>query len=62
MAEYKVYKYGMRLRGFAPMCQPMSGLISAQDGDREYYSYLYYERRLTDEETKEYELDYLGEC
>lgn len=58
----KSYKYGMRNRGFAPMCQPMSGLISAQDGDREYYSYLYYERRLTDEETKEYELDYLGEC
>jgi len=62
MAEYKVYKYGMRLRGFAPMCQPMSGLISAQDGDREYYSYLYYERKLTDKEIKEYELDYLGEC
>ena len=58
----KTYKYGMRNRGFAPMCQPMFGLISAQDGDREYYSYLYYERRLTDEETKEYELDYLGEC
>lgn len=58
----KTYKYGMRNRGFAPMCQPMSGLISAQDGDREYYSYLYYERRLTDKETKEYELDYLGEC
>ena len=62
MAEYKVYKYGMRLRGFAPMGQPMSGLISAQDGDREYYSYLYYERKLTDKEIKEYELDYLGEC
>ena len=56
-----MYKYGMRLRGFSPMCQPMAGLISAEDGDRNYYSYLYYERKLTDKEAEGYDLDYLGE-
>ena len=57
----KLYKYGMRLRGFSPMCQPMAGLVSAEEGDRNYYSYLYYERKLTDKEAEGYDLDYLGE-
>lgn len=62
MAEYKVYKYGMRLRGFAPMCQPMNGLVSADaNGDSRYHSYLYYERRLNDDEVRNYELDFIGE-
>ena len=51
----KLYKYGMRLRGFSPMCQPMAGLVSAEDGDRKYYNYLYYERKLTDKEVEDYE-------
>ena len=55
-----MYKYGMRYRGFAPMCQPMDGLISACDGDGDYYNYLYYDRRLSDKEEKDFELDYLG--
>ena len=62
MAEYKVYKYGMRLRGFAPMCQPMNGLVSADaNGDSRYHSYLYYERKLDDDEVRNYELDFIGE-
>lgn len=61
MAEYKVYKYGMRLRGFSIGCQPMNGLLTAEDGDGEYYSYLYYERKLTDKELEDYELDFIGE-
>lgn len=61
MKKYKKYKYGMRLRGFSIGCQPMNGLLTAEDGDREYYSYLYYERKLTDKELKDYELDFIGE-
>ena len=61
MRKYKLYKYGMRLRGFAPMCQPMGGLCIARDGNNKYYNYLYYERKLTDKEIEDYELDYLGE-
>lgn len=57
----KLYKYGMRLRGFAPMCQPMPGLAVAEDGDNKYYNYLYYERKLTNKEVEDYELDFIGE-
>ena len=57
----KKYKYGMRLRGFSIGCQPMNGLLAAEDGDRKYYSYLYYERKLTDKEVEDYELDFIGE-
>lgn len=55
----ELYKYGMRLRGFAPMCQPMSGLYAWEDGDKEYYTYLYYSRELTDKEIRDYELDFI---
>lgn len=57
-----MYKYGMRLRGFSPMCQPMNGLLDAED-DKEgrYYSILLYDRKLTDKEIKDYELDYIGQ-
>lgn len=61
MSKNKLYKYGMRLRGFSPMCQPMTGLVSAEEGDRNYYSYLYYERKLTDREVRDYELDLIEE-
>ena len=57
----KKYKYGMRLRGFSIGCQPMNGLLTAEDGDKKYYSYLYYERKLTDKELEDYELDFIGE-
>lgn len=57
----KVYKYGMRLRGFSIGCQPMYGLYAREDGDKEYYDYLYYSRKLTDKELEDYELDFIGE-
>lgn len=57
----KKYKYGMRLRGFSIGCQPMNGLLMTEDSDREYYSYLYYERKLTYKELEDYELDFIGE-
>lgn len=57
-----MYKYGMRLRGFSVDCQPMEGLhIVANDPDHKYWTILIYDRKLTDTEVKQYELDYLGE-
>ena len=65
MAEYK---YGMRLRGFAPGCQPMDGFIRAEKGrcigdsrTRYYHNILFYDRKLTEDEIRGYELDDLNE-
>lgn len=56
-----MYKYGMRLRGFAPFCQPMNGFVKAEeDINGKYHNILFYDRMLSDTELKEYELDYLG--
>ncbi len=53
-----MYKYGMRLRGFAPGCQPREGLEMAYEPkDRRYYSILVYSRKLTEKEISDYELD-----
>ena len=57
------YKYGMRLRGFAPMCQPMSGLEGREDDPSgRYHDILVYNRKLSQDELRAYELDYIGEC
>lgn len=61
MKEFKAYKYGMRLRGFSPLCQPMNGLLKVEGGSGKYHDYLYYERKLTDKELEDYELDFIGE-
>lgn len=57
------YRYGMRLRGFAPFCQPMNGLKGVDEtyggkrsGER-YHDILIYNRPLTEAELREYELD-----
>lgn len=56
------YIYGMRARGFSPLCQPMVGLVEHWISPyEEYYDLLEYSRKLTREEELEYELDYLGE-
>lgn len=56
------YMYGMRLRGFAPFCQPMKGLVMRIDDEAEnYWDILIYSRKLSEEELKQYELDFLGE-
>lgn len=64
------YVYGMRLRGFAPSCQPSKGFVEcmASDDKKEllgddvdyYHDVLVYNRELTDTELEDYELDYLG--
>lgn len=57
-----MYKYGMRLRGFSPACQPMTGLVRREDDvTGRYHDILIYSRPLNDHEQEGYELDYLGE-
>lgn len=62
----KYYFYGMRLRGFAPGCQPKEGLIGClldedrkaiQDIAAHYHDVLGYTRELTEKELEDYELD-----
>ena len=54
--------YGMRLRGYSPGAQPKDGFIMRLD-DRsgKYHDKLVYDRRLTEKEERQYELDFLGE-
>ena len=54
------YRYGMRLRGFSPMCQPMNGLLRREDDTSgKYHDILVYSRELTEKELRDYELDAL---
>lgn len=55
-------KYGMRLRGFAPMCQPKEGFVRREDDPSgRYYDILVYDRELTEKEVRNYELDPVNE-
>ncbi len=57
-----MHKYGMKYRGFSIGCQPMKGFVKRLDDmGLKYHDILIYDRKLTDEELKEYELVYLGE-
>lgn len=59
--EKILYTYGMRLRGFSPGCQPKEGFVAVDDDClSEYHNILLYNRKLTDEELGNYDLDYLG--
>lgn len=54
------YTYGMRLRGFSLGCQPMNGFVERQDDTTgRFYDLLVYDRKLTDEEIENYELEEL---
>lgn len=56
-----MFLYGMRLRGFFPGCQPKDGFVERQDDvTGKYYDILVYNRKLTTEELKNYELDFIG--
>lgn len=62
-----MFKYGMIHRGFSIGCQPMQGFIERRDADgikgthgREYFDILIYNRRLTDKEISDYELEFIG--
>ena len=55
-----MYKYGMRLRPVGMGCQP-KGLVWYDESDDRYWNVLYYNRKLSQDEVNNYELDYLGE-
>ena len=58
-----MYKYGMRLRPVGVGCQP-SRFRKYEDVNKNqtgYWSYVWYMYKLTDEQLKQYEMDYLGE-
>ena len=57
----QTYWYGMRLRGFSPGGQPMDGLGSVMKGNEKYYNILVYNRKLTDKELRDYEMDFIEE-
>lgn len=57
-----MHKYGMKHRGYSIGCQP-SGVIKHQDTDKNktgYWSIIYYDTKLTEEQETRYELEYLG--
>lgn len=54
------FRYGMRLRGFSPGCQPKDGFLEREDDlSGRYYDILVYNRKLTDDELRDYELNEL---
>ena len=56
-----MYKYGMRLRPCGLGCQPKD-MKDWEDTDKQttgYWSYIYYDRELTQEELYKYELDFI---
>ena len=56
-----MFLYGMRLRGFSPGCQPKDGLVERQDDvTGKYHDILVYNRELTEDELKNFELDFIG--
>lgn len=54
-----MFKYGMRLRPVGIGCQP-KGFVKFDESDRRYWNVLYYDRKLTEEEQRNFELDFLG--
>lgn len=52
------YIYGMRLRGFAPLCQPKDGFVERRNSNK-YHDILVYNRKLTNDELRAYELDFI---
>lgn len=54
------YVYGMRLRGFSSGAQPMGGLLGYKPSmTNRYYDLFIYNRPLTEEEIKQYDLEFV---
>lgn len=54
------FVYGMRLRPFSMGCQPSGVAEVSEYNTGRYWNILYYKRKLTEAEIREYELDYIG--
>ena len=55
-----IFLYGMRLRGFSPGAQPKGVINRYDDPTGKYWDIIQYDRKLTDEEVRQYSLDFLG--
>lgn len=55
--EIKLYKYGMRHRGFSIGCQPRGVVRRLDDPAGRYWDIIVYDRELTQKEIDDYELD-----
>ena len=55
----KIYWYGMKLRPFGIGCQPKEGFVRREDGNQYYHDLIGYNRRLTPDETYDYDLDFI---
>ena len=58
-----MYKYGMKLRGYSIGCQP-AGVKKHEEADKTttgYWDIIYYEEKLSQEEEKKYDLEFIGE-
>ncbi len=53
------FRYGMRLRGYSPGCQPKGVVLREDDTSGKYYDIIIYDRKLTEKEVTDYELDEL---
>lgn len=56
----KEFKYGIRLRGFSPGCQPKGVMRREDDPTGKYWDIIIYDRELTRRELVDYELDNLN--
>ena len=55
------FYYGMRLRGFSPGCQPKDGFLRQEDDPTgKYHDIIVYDRRLSEDEIRHYDLDDLN--
>lgn len=51
------FRYGMKLRGCAPGCQPSGFIERLDDESGKYWDILVYDHRLSDREIGDYDLD-----
>ena len=58
----KKYLYGMRLRPFGSACQPKEGFIERRDDPSNlFWDIIVYNRKLTNKEVYDFDLQFIGE-
>lgn len=57
--KVREYRYGMRLRGYSPGCQPKGVLLREDDTTGRYHDIIVYDRQLSADEIRDYELEEL---
>lgn len=60
MQKDLLHKYGMKLRECGPNCQPRGFVKCENLENADYYSYIWYEHELSQDDIKQYDLEYLG--